>query len=214
MPTIEQARQWYPKSDPVHGFDHILRVLQMADILASAEGADKEIVRAAALLHDAQADLQWESDDQQRHNHHLHSLDFAAQVLQAEGWDEDRITAVQHCIRAHRFRDASVQPQTIEAQVLFDADKLDAIGAVGVARAIAYAASHGQPFFSQPSEKFLLTGEKETREPHTAYHEFYFKLRKLKNRLFTSSARGIADARHHFMEDFFQRLQDELSGKV
>jgi len=214
MPTIEQARQWYSTSDPVHGFDHIQRVLQMAENLASTEAADKEIVRAAALLHDAQADLQQAKDDQHRQNHHLNSLDFAAQVLRAEDWDEDRITAVQHCIRAHRFRDASIQPQTIEAQVLFDADKLDAIGAVGVARAIAYAASHGQPFFSTPSEQFLQTGEKEPGEPHTAYHEFVYKLRKLQDRLFTSSARSIAEARHRFMEDYFQRLQDEIRGEV
>jgi uncharacterized protein len=214
MPTVEQARQWYPQNDPVHGFDHILRVLQVADILASSEGADREIVRAAALLHDAQGDLPRETDDQQRQHHHITSLDFAAQILQAEDWDEDKILAVQHCIRSHRFRDTSVQPQTIEAQVLFDADKLDAIGAVGVARAIAYAASHGQPFFSLPSEKFLTTGEREEGEPHTAYHEFCFKLSKLKRRLFTASARSIAEDRHLYMENYFKRLQEELSGKA
>jgi uncharacterized protein len=81
--------------------------------------------------------------------------------LQAEGWDEARISAVQHCIRAHRFRDNSEPPNTLEAKVLFDADKLEVLGAIGVARTIAYAVVRGQPVYSQPSQSFLETDEKE-----------------------------------------------------
>ncbi len=245
MPNFETARQWYPASDPVHGFDHVLRVYHLAERLAQIEGADLEIVRAAALLHDASSE-QWIGDRGQgamgsesasqrpvsatadpgtvselaneqisnpRLTHHHASAEFAAQVLQAEGWPEERIAAVQHCIRAHRFRDRQEPPATLEAQVLFDADKLDAIGAVGVARAIGYAVQAGQPAYAPPSEQFLETGELSPGEPHSAYHEYLFKLRKIKERMLTGSGRKLADERHRVMVEFFERLADEIGGE-
>jgi uncharacterized protein len=207
MPTIEQARTWYTNSDPVHDFDHILRVYRMSERLALAEGADLEIVRAAALLHDAEGSNP--DDAAKRATHHHASADFAAQVLTAEGWQPQRIAAVQHCIRAHRFRDTSEPPQTLEAEIIFDADKLDAIGAVGVARVIAYSARASRPFYAPPSEQFLLTGKKEAGEAHTSYHEHLFKLSKIKQRMFTKTGKAIAEERHQYLEEFFNRLVAE-----
>lgn len=213
MPTLEQARNWYPADDPVHGFDHVLRVYRMAERLAQAEGADLEVVRAAALLHDAGDGLTAEAEAHSPRMGHQHaSASFAAQTLRAEGWPEERIRAVQHCIRAHRFRDDSEPPATLEAQVLFDADKLDAIGAIGVARAVAYAVRAGQPVYAQPSEHFLLTGQTMAGEPHSAYHEFQFKLAQLKDRLFTPAAQAIAEQRHQEMTVFFELLAEEAGG--
>lgn len=213
MPTIEQARQWYPAQDPVHGFDHVLRVYFMAERLAQAEGADVEVARAAALLHDAGDGLATEANEPTlRQGHHHASASFAAQTLRAEGWPVERISAVQHCIRSHRFRDDSEPPRTLEAQVLFDADKLDAIGAIGVARAVAYAVRAGQPLYAPPSEEFLRSGQTQPGEPHSAYHEFCFKLVKLKDRLFTPAARAIAEQRHQQMAAFFERLAEEAGG--
>jgi uncharacterized protein len=213
MPSLEEARRWYPAHDPVHGFDHVLRVLHLAEQFALMERADLEIVRAAVLLHDAEPPpgKGQPKEDRQRSSHHLDSAEFARLQLAAEGWTEERIAAVEHCIRAHRFRDDREQPQTLEAQVLFDADKLDAIGAVGVARAIAYAVTHGQPFYAQPSESFLQTGAKEPGEAHSAYHEYVFKLCKLKDRLFTRAAAALAEQRHQFMTVYFLQLQEEAA---
>jgi len=214
MPTIEQARDWYPSDDPVHGFDHVLRVYFMAERLAQAEGADLEIVRAAALLHDAGDGSAAEPDDHDlRRGHHYASAEFAAQALAAQGWADERISAVQHCIRAHRFRDNLESPHTLEARVLYDADKLDAIGAIGVARAVAYAARHGLPAFASPSQSFLSTGQPEAGEPYSAYHEYCFKLSKLKERLFTQSARLIAEERHRWMVEYFAQLAAESQGE-
>ena len=210
MPTIEQSHQWYPADDPVHGFEHVLRVLRLAEQIAQAEGADMEIVRAAVLLHDAAADLAGGGEPSARGAHHLSSASFARQVLSAEGWPEARIAAVQHCIRAHRFRDDTARPQSLEAQVLFDADKLDAIGASGVARAVAYAARLGQPAYAAPSARFIESGQLQPGEPHSAYHEYIFKLRKLKDRLHTPTARRMAEERHRLMADFFERLRQEM----
>ncbi len=211
MPTLEQARAWYAGADPVHDYDHILRVYRMAERLARAEGADLEIVRAAAILHDAEGTTPGGAE---RANHHLSSAEFAAEILAAEGWPPERIAAVQHCIRAHRYRDNREPPATIEAKVLFDADKLDVLGAVGAARTVAYAALDGQPFLADPSPRFMATGEKEPGEPHSAYHEFIFKLCKIKDRLFTSTARAIAEQRHAYLQGFFDRLQAEWNGEM
>jgi uncharacterized protein len=205
MPTIEQARNWYTDSDPVHDFDHILRVYRMAERLAVAEGADMEIVRAAALLHDAEGSNL--ADQAKRATHHHASADFA-------GWDEQRIAAVQHCIRAHRFRDTSEPPQSLEAQILFDADKLDAIGAVGLARVIAYSARVPRPFYAPPSAQFLQTGQKEPDELHTAYHEHLFKLSKIKERMYTKTGKTVAKDRHQYLDDYFKRLIAEWSGEL
>jgi uncharacterized protein len=213
MLTIEQARLWYPKDDAVHGFDHVLRVYRLAELLANDEGAKLEIVRAAALLHDAQADPSGEAEAaNDRSAHHHQSADIAQRALSAEGWAEEQIAEVLHCIRAHRFRDDSEAPQTLEAMVLFDADKLDAIGAIGVARAIAYSVQAGAPVYSAPSAQFMQHGQVEAEEAHSAYHEFLFKLVKIKERLYTASARRIAEERHRHMVDFFERLAQEMEG--
>ncbi len=210
MPTLEQARAYYPAFDAVHGFDHVERVYHMAQKIGLAEGADMEILRAAALLHDAQGSHPGGGG---RAEHHEQSADFAAEVLHSEGWNEERIKAVQHCIRAHRYRNHGEAPKTLEAKVLFDADKLEVLGAIGVARTIAYAVQAGQPHYAAPSEKFLKTGEKEPGEAHSAYHEYLFKLVRVKDRLFTKTARKIAEDRHSFLVEYFEQLKAEMQGE-
>lgn len=209
MLTLERARSWYSNADAVHDFEHVERVYRMAERLAQIEGADLEIVRAAALLHDVEGTT---PGAEVRTNHHFSSAAFAGELLAGEGWTPERIAAVQHCIRAHRFRDDREPPQTIEAKVLFDADKLDVLGAIGAARTVAYAALAGEPFYAAPSAKFRETGEKEPGEPHSGYHEFLFKLSKIKERLFTAAARQIAARRHDYLAAFFEQLGEEIAG--
>jgi len=143
--SIAQAKSHYHGgTSTAHGFDHVLRVTALAECIARAEGADLEIVRTAALLHDVAA------HGQDRDDHHLVGAERTVRILLNMGWPAARTEAVAHCIRAHRFRSSSSRmppdeigrkdvPQTLEAQCVFDADKLDAIGAVGVARAFAYS---------------------------------------------------------------------------
>mgnify|MGYP001562631232 CR=1 FL=1 len=210
MPTIEQARAWSSAQDPVHGLDHIERVVRLADRLAREVGADREIVSAAALLHDA-AGAHPESGEA-RQDHEQDSADVARRVLQEEGWPEERIRAVEHCIRAHRFR-GQERPATLEAQVLFDADKLDVMGAFGAARTIGYALQAGTPIYAAASRTFLDRGQTEDGEPHSAYHEYLFKLRRVKERLYTEPARRIGERRHQVLCAFFDQLAAEAEGR-
>lgn len=210
LPTLENAQSWYSSTDPVHGFPHVQRVLNAAEKLGTILGADLEIIRAAVLLHDACDAHPGESEE--RGNHEVAAADFAREVLEAEGWAPEQIAAVQHCIRSHRYR-SKEEPETLEAQILFDADKLDVVGAFGVARTVGYAVQAGQPIYFPPSQAFFDTGRKAHGEPHSAYHEFLFKLRKVPSEMKTGPGRRLAAKRARIMHEFFNELAVEASGE-
>ena len=190
----------------MHGFGHIQRVYALCQQIGQAEDADMGILLSAALLHDAQGSHPGQNT---RDDHHLRSAEFAGQALAEKHWPEERILAVQHCIRAHRYRKEE-RPATLEAKILFDADKLDVLGAIGVVRALAYALQTNQPFFAEPSEFFLETMRKLPGEAHSAYHEYLFKLQHISSKLFTVSARRIAMQRQRFLDAFFMQLACEM----
>jgi len=210
MLTLNDARQWYSADDEVHGFGHIERVYRLCEQIGHTEGADMEVLLTAALLHDAQGSHPGEGA---RDDHHLRSAEFAGKLLAEMGWNESRIQAVQACIIAHRYRKDDI-PQSLEAKVLFDADKLDVLGAIGVVRALAYAFQVNVPSFSEPSSSFLTTWEKQPGEPHSAYHEYLFKLKKIASILLTPSARKIAESRQKVLNDFFDELAAEMRGQA
>ncbi|MFQ6101012.1 MAG: HD domain-containing protein [Anaerolineae bacterium] len=208
MITVAEARRHYERADTVHDFDHVLRVLALAERIGRAEGADLEIVRTAALLHDVGRE-QAEAADL---DHATFAADRAREILAGEPLA--KVEAVAHAIAAHRFR-TSPEPATLEAQVLFDADKLGAIGAVGVARAFAYGGAHGQRLWA-PVETVDVArwmGEGDDPNVHTPVHEFVVKLSRLKERVFTPSGRSIAEERHAYMAVFFKRLDAEVRGE-
>jgi uncharacterized protein len=205
--TIAEARRCYAGADAVHDFDHVRRVLALAERVGRAEGADLEILRAAALLHDA-GRARAEADGL---DHAAFAAARAREIL--TGRPAEKVEAVAHAIAAHRFR-AGPEPATLEARVLFDADKLDAIGAVGVARAFAYGGAHGQRLWA-PAETVDLdrwAAEGDDPDEHTPVHEFVVKLSRIRERLFTPSARAIAADRHDTMVAFFERLSEEVQG--
>ena len=210
MLTLEQAKRWYTHTDAVHDFSHIERVYALAERLGEAEKADMEILLTAVLLHDADGAT---PGSDTRKEHHLRSAEFAESILRSEDWQEERIRAVLHCIRAHRYRGDQEAPQTIEAMCLFDADKLDVMGAIGAVRTVVYAALAGTPFYKQPSRQFIETGRETPGELHSAYHEYLFKLRNIEERMYTRAGKGLAETRHQVMADFFDQLQAETAGE-
>jgi uncharacterized protein len=205
--SIAEARRLYEHIDAVHDFDHVLRVLRLAERIGLAEGADLSIVRTATLLHDiGRGGARAAGAD-----HAALGARRAREIL--VGRPAEMVEAVAHAVAAHRFR-TRPEPATLEARVVFDADKLDAIGAVGVARAFAFGGAHGQrlwaPIESVDRDQWETKGD----DPavHTPVHEFVVKLSRIKDRLFTPTARAIAADRHETMVAFFERLNEEVQG--
>lgn len=203
MIATDKARHHYWGNDAIHDFDHVLRVLALAERLARAEGADLEIVRTATLLHDVARG----QGDRLTTDHAQAGADIARQLL--AGHPPEKVEAVAHAIAAHRFRTGPA-PQTLEAKVLHDADKLDAIGAIGVARAFAFGGHEGQRLWAKVSPDYQES--KSTRHQHTPVHEYQIKLIKIKDRLLTDSARRLAEERHAFMVTFYEQLEREVQG--
>jgi len=199
MITVDEARRYYLGDDHAHDFDHVLRVLRLAERIGQAEGADMEVLRAAVLLHDLAAAVD-------RANHHRIAAQKAREILR--GHPPEQVEAVAHAILAHRFR-APPEPATLEAQVLFDADSLDALGAIGIARAYVYGALQRQRLWAP-----VPPGYQEGEGEHTPVHEFVIKLSRIKERLYTPTARAIAVERDAFMRAFFARLEAEVQGII
>uniref|UniRef100_A0A7C1FK31 HD domain-containing protein n=1 Tax=Caldilinea aerophila TaxID=133453 RepID=A0A7C1FK31_9CHLR len=210
--SVEEARLLYQAGDAAHDFDHVLRVACLAERIAAAEGADVAVVRLAALLHDLPAfDKSQEPAADRRNAHHLHAADCARCLLRERGASSRLIEQVAHCIAAHRYRDETVQPQTLEAQCLYDADKLDAIGAIGVARAFAYAGAQGNRLWCKPASSIAPTENDRSTPGYTPVHEYVFKLRRLLDSLHTPTGRAIGRRRHATMVAFFEHLDAEMA---
>lgn len=204
--TEIQAQQLYTLGDAAHDFDHILRVARLAVHLARAEGADEEVVLLAAFLHDVPSALYTDT----RASHHVAAAEFARQYLTMQDMAPAAVENVVHCIAAHRFRDQSIQPQTLEAQCLYDADKLDSIGAIGVARAFAFAGNAGTRLWTEPVAAVPAVDAKPVGADYTPVHEYVYKLSRILATLYTPTARQIGAQRHQFMTIFYEQLDAEM----
>ena len=209
--SVETARGLYERSGSGHDFDHVLRVVALAEQVALAEGADRAVVYTAALLHDV-------GESQGRKDHHLRGAAMAREILHDQ--PPEFVEAVAHAIEAHRFR-ADPVPSSLEARVVSDADKLDAIGAIGVARVFAHAGSRGTALWRaswreiagaalEPESLDAESGPKALGADYTPVHEYVYKLTRIPERLYTAKARSIAAERLAFMRTFFDRLDVEM----
>jgi len=190
-----------------HGWDHVQRVRRLALAIAREEGARRDVVELAALLHDIGRQDEEESGGALCHARL--GAERAGGLLEREGAPDGLRDAIVHCIAVHRFR-GEARPETLEARVLFDADKLDSIGAVGLGRAFLYAGEVGARLHNPESDP----QECAARGPEdSALREFLVKLRWVRDRMFTPSGRRLAEGRHAFMEAFFGQLDAEVTGE-
>ncbi len=190
-----------------HAWDHTLRVCRLCERIGPLENADMEVLRIAALLHDVGRGEQDASGG--RVCHAEQGAVLAEPLVKSLSLAPKNEENVLHCIRSHRFRSAH-RPESIEAKVLFDADKLDAIGAVGIARAYLFAGEVGARLHN-PGNRIENT-RSYSRED-TGYREYRRKLCRIRERILTPTGRSLADERHAFMESFFNRFIEEYEGK-
>lgn len=205
---IEIAKNKFLNAKGSHRWDHTQRVSEIAEHIAKTEKADIEIVKTAAYLHDIGRTEEDKSNGKICHAEL--GAKMAAEILKKENFEEEKTQQITHCIETHRFRDNKV-PQSLEAKVLFDADKLDSIGAVGIGRAFLFAGENGAHLHYKDIDPAKV--DRYSKED-TAYNEFLVKLQYVKNKMLTTEGSRIAEERHEFMMNFFDRLNREVDGMI
>jgi uncharacterized protein len=190
--------------DPGHDMAHIDRVYATAEIIGKEEGADLEILLASALLHDL---VVHPKGSEKRSRSAADSAELAKEMLSKRGWPEDRIERVLYCIRSHSYS-KNISPSTLEAKILQDADRLDALGAIGIARTFSVGGSKMRRFYNS-DDPFCRTARKPEDTKWTLDH-FYAKLLKLEGTMHTASAKKMAHERTRFMRAFLAQLEKEI----
>ncbi len=200
------AQKLFTGARASHDWDHTLRVLRLCEHIGSEERADMDVLRVAAVLHDIGRPHQDACLGSLCHA--VHGAILAEPIVATLVFSPGQKDNILHCIRTHRFRGINV-PETLEAKVLFDADKLDAIGAIGIARAYLFAGEIGARLHSPD-----VSAEKSV--PYsiddTGFREYSVKLCKIKDRMMTSEGKRMAGDRHQFMTAFFNRFLQEYQG--
>lgn len=204
--TIDMVKEKLNNEGSGHDWYHIERVWKMASKLAAKEQANSYIVELAALLHDLIDDKLVSSKDE--------AVQEVEYWLEGAGVSSSDAEQIMDIIQTISFKGGNGRKlTTLEAQIVQDADRLDAIGAIGIARCFTYAGSKGDVIFNPELSVRESMTEKEYREgPSSAVHHFYEKLLKLKDLMNTETAKQIAEERHAFMEDFLIQFFNEWEG--
>ncbi len=194
--TENRVRRRFLNEEGSHDWQHIDRVRRMALFLAREEGGDMFIIEMAALLHDLE---DWKLADSETKTFSTEEW-LSAQELTAE-----TIERILQVIAEVSFKGAGVATpcSSLESMIVQDADRLDAIGAIGIARAFAYGGSKGRPLY-QPEQDAVQhqSFESYKKSKSSTLHHFYEKLLHLKDRMNTATAIKLAEKRHHYMLDF------------
>ena len=190
-----------------HGWNHVERVINIADKITENEpGADHFIVLVSAILHDIARPEEDRSNGKKCHASlgSKIALDFLLDL----GLDRNRSEHISECILTHRFRNNN-KPESLEAKILYDSDKIDSIGAVGIGRAFLFSGEIGARLHNS---KIDIESTEAYTDEDTAYREFMVKLRKVKDTMLTAEGKRMAGERHSFMELFFDRFHNEVKG--
>jgi uncharacterized protein len=195
---------------PSHDFSHVERVCRLAVRIARAEGADLFIVRMAALLHDIGRAEESRANSAGDIHEEL-SVRMAGPVLDRLGVPEDKKEAILHAIATHRHRRGG-EPRTLEAKCLFDADKLDSLGAVGIARSYLWLGERGRSVYYPEEEYAHIDPRDNTAEVDSTQREWHIKLKFLKDKMYTATGEKIARERHERMARIIEEIEKEVMG--
>jgi uncharacterized protein len=190
-------------NDSAHDFEHIMRVYKNAQKLCKTEKANEKLVLSAALLHDI---VSYPKSDKRSKNSSTESAKKSKPILEKYGFSKDEITIISDAIRDHSFSKNKI-PETLEGKILHDADRLDALGAIGIARVFATGGSLKRPFYN------IVDPFCKTRTPDdkiwTVDH-FYQKLLKLESLMNTKSGKIEAKKRTSILKEFLKQLKQEI----
>ncbi len=190
-------------ADAAHDRAHIRRVVRTARQLAADESADLEVVLPAAWLHDCVA---LAKDDPARDQASRKAADAAIRFLSDAGYPDEHHDGIRHAIEAHSYS-AGIEPQTLEAAVVQDADRLDALGAVGLARCFMVGGSLGSQLY-HPGDPFC-----DTRPPDDSTYiidHFYEKLFRLPATMNTAAGQREGERRAQFLQTYLDQLRQEI----
>ncbi|MEZ5496230.1 MAG: HD domain-containing protein [Gammaproteobacteria bacterium] len=190
-------------ADSAHDADHVQRVVVNAEKFAKLENADLEVVIPAAWLHDCVA---VSKDSSLRNQASKLSAEKAGQLLKEWNYPLDNIDAIKHAIEAHSYS-ANIKPLTLEAKIVQDADRIDSIGAIGVARMMMVGGKMNCRLY-QSDDPFCK--EREPQDRQWTVDHFYSKLLKLNSGFHTQAAKQEAQRRHDYMINFLQQLETEI----
>ena len=189
-----------------HDKSHVERVYNLAVRIAKEENADLDVVKAAVLLHDIARAME---DEGKIEDHATEGARMARKVLEEVNFPKEKIDKVIHCIEAHRFK-KGVEAESLEAKILQDADRLDIIGAIGVARVFTRGGWGNLPIYD-PS---IPPKEEYDGRSLSSVNHIYEKILKVKDTINTNTAKEIAEERHKFVEQFLERLLKEWKGEM
>ena len=192
--------------DSAHDREHIYRVLYNAlEIAKSEAGVDYDVLIAACLLHDIGRKEQFEDPSL---CHAMVGAEKAYAFLTGQGFDEAFADHVRRCIQTHRFR-KSMPPQSIEARILFDADKLDVTGAIGIARTLMYKGNVAEPLYTRLPDGTISDGTQD--DAPSFFREYKFKLEKLYGKFYTARGAELAQERRAIAAAFYEKMYQEVN---
>lgn len=200
-----KAKELYPSADPSHDFLHIRRVVAAAIKFAGEEKADLNIVLPAAYFHDF---VNVPKNDPRRAQASKLSAAAAAEYLKSVNYPAEYFDDIKHAITTHSFS-ANIPCETIEAKVVQDADRLDGLGAIGIARCFSTSTIMGRPYYNEDD---MLAESRAPDDKLFAIDHFFVKLFKTAETLQTNSARDEGKRRVQFMKAYLQQLKSEVGG--
>lgn len=206
-----------------HGMDHIMRVYNLSKRLGKGQKIDWEVLGTAAILHDI-AGVKEMNDPSGKTDHALVGAKMAEPILKKLGYSENKIKHIQNCIISHRFKTDN-KPKTLEAKILFDADKLDAIGAIGIARAFAWVGKNNAKIYKKITKPILkkyikenlngkINGRIQDKTKHCPQIELETKYRNFHKNLQTKAAKNFYKDRYNYYRNFLKRLEKEVNGQL
>lgn len=205
--TFEEIRNYMldMMKDCAHDYLHIYRVLYQALKISENYEVDKDVLIASCLLHDIGRSAEYQN---KQLCHAVEGGKLAYEFMKQLGWEESQCLHIKDCITTHRYRTGNF-PKTIEAKILFDSDKLDVTGALGIARSLIYKGQVGEPLYTIDDD-FQIQNTLSEDMPESFLKEYHFKLSKLYDRFFTPEAAALAQKRKKVTDSFYHELIEEI----